>query len=195
MGIDSLRRRYPWPSKPEVPGDDHSLFCNHSQVAKLLSADMRLIVELGSWLGSSTRFILDHAPNAVVLAIDHWKGSDYHLDRDYAKRRLPMLYETFLVNCWDYRDRLVPMRTTTVEGLLEVHALGLIPDFIYVDADHEYESVTLDLQLCVECFPTTRIVGDDWNWGEDLPVRRAALEFASKRGITVVAEGNCWWFA
>lgn len=195
-GVDFLFRSFPWPeTKPNVAKDAHSLFSNEGPLSKLLNKKMILIVELGSWLGASTRFILNHAPNAVVIAIDHWKGSSEHRQRDYAKLRLNTLYETFLVNCWDYRERLIPIKETTLKGLAIVHHHGLKPDLFYLDASHDYESVTKDLKTIHQYFPESLIVGDDWMWGsqEDFPVRRAVSDFSEKVGFKWYAKENCWW--
>jgi hypothetical protein len=44
-------------------------------LAELLSSQTRCVLELGSWLGSSTRFIADHAPNAVIICVDLWDNN------------------------------------------------------------------------------------------------------------------------
>ena len=74
-GLAQLRRRYPWPdTMPEVQPDDHGWFqdCNARLLRRFLGPRTRLIVELGSWLGKSARFMLAAAPRATVICIDHW---------------------------------------------------------------------------------------------------------------------------
>ena len=60
---------------------------NKQVLRTLLSADTRCVVELGSYLGLSTRFILEHAPNALVYAVDLWDNafllSDEGLGKNY----------------------------------------------------------------------------------------------------------------
>jgi hypothetical protein len=133
-------------------------------IARDLSPETRLVVELGSWVGLSTRFIADCAPNATVIAIDHWRGSPEHHKEAAAKAMLPSLYETFLALCWDYRDRVVPLRMSTVEGLKVVAAYGLRPDLVYIDAEHSYDAVSGEIDLAHHLFPTAVIVGDDYDW-------------------------------
>jgi hypothetical protein len=87
---------------------------------KSLSGDIRLVVELGSWLELSIPFIANLAPRAVVIAIDHWRGSPEHHHDPVLKAMIPTLYETFLALCWDYRERLIPLRMTRFEGLAMV---------------------------------------------------------------------------
>ena len=152
-----------------------------------LSAATRLIVELGAWLGMSTRFMADHAPNATIITIDHWRGSIEHHQDPSARAMLPTLYETFLAMSWSYRDRIIPLRMTTLEGLSTVANHGLYPDLIYIDADHGYEGAAADLELSYRLFPEAILVGDDF----DFPgVNRATKEFARKHCMQLGVGGR-----
>jgi hypothetical protein len=192
-GMETLRQRYPWPTvKPAVKPDlANTMFSNAQEMKALLNNSLHIIVELGSWLGSSTRFILDHAPRATVIAVDHWRGSTEHHAQGIYSSKLPTLYETFLVNCWNYANRLIPVRQTTLDGLTEIYALGIVPDAVYVDAAHDYDSVMADLEKVYELFPHTFIMGDDWGWPT---VRAAVIAFARKYGFKVIANNkkNFW---
>ena len=190
--LDTLRKKYSWPeSKPTVQPDWESQFCNAKPMRELLynRPDIKLIVELGSWLGGSSRFILYWAPQATLIAIDHWQGSPEHHARDYWANKLPTLYETFLVNCWRLKDCLIPMRTTTLEGLQEIYDAGLKPDLFYVDASHDYDSVMAELEKIKALFPKAYITGDDWNW---IPVRRAVIVFTTSRNLNYKRDDNFW---
>lgn len=195
QSMNILRTKYAWPDqKPYIVFDPHSMFVNERQLGSLLNNDMRLIVELGSWLGGSTRFILDHAPHAMVIAIDHWQGSAEHQDKHKAK--LSSLYQTFLSNCWTYRSRLIPMKTTTLQGLEELFVLGLKPDLVYIDASHNYDAVMQDLEKIYTCFLKTIICGDDWCWnnlkGDSLPVRRAVIDFSKQHNLKIISDREFW---
>lgn len=192
--IDHLRQHYSWPiNKPSATPDPQSMFVNGEELSELLNDKIHLIVELGAWLGGSTRYILDHAPSATVITIDHWKGSLEHHQQSPYTSKLPKLYETFLVNCWKYKDRLIPMKTTTLQGLEEIYQAGLKPDVVYVDASHEYEAVVADLEKIHMLFPNTRIMGDDWSWPT---VRAAVTDFAKRYNFKVIANDkkNFWRF-
>jgi hypothetical protein len=191
-GLDILKKRYPWPeTKPTASKDLHSFFLNHNQIRTLLkNKHIKLIVELGAWLGASTLFILDCSPDSIVITIDHWKGGSPTVQQNpFYAAKLPTLYETFLVNCWQYKDRLIPMRTTTLLGLDEIYACGLTPDLFYVDAAHDYDSVKADIEKIYQLFPHSMITGDDW---AHPPVRAAVTDFASNYNFKVKAEGNFW---
>lgn len=192
--LQTIKEKYYWPSiKPSVKPNNHGWFVNQVQLKNLLQPSMKLIVELGSWLGNSARFFLDSVPGAVILAVDHWRSDIYPSSRQDIAEILPVLYETFLVNCWSYKERLIPMKTTTLEGLQEIAENGLVPDFIYIDAAHDYESVTNDLEKAWELFPGSVIAGDDWLFGKTFPVRRAVIDFCERHHLSYIAEKNCWW--
>jgi hypothetical protein len=191
-GLQALRSVCPWPAArpvvvepPPVAGwlDDNT----RELLARGLSEETRLVVELGGWVGLSTRFIADQAPHATVITIDHWLGSPEHHQKPEWKAMLPNLFETFLALCWDYRHRIVPLRMTTLEGMRLVASMGLAPDLIYVDAEHSYEAVTGDLELIHELFPDALVVGDDYGWSGVAP----ALDDAVRRhGWTLEVKGT-----
>ena len=59
--------------------------------------------------------------------------------------------------------------------------------------DHHYEPAKSDIFNCVTIFPSSAIVGDDWDYPD---VRRAATEVARECGRTVHAEQNkCWTYS
>lgn len=104
-----------------------------------------------------------------------------------------MLYETFLTNCWDYRDRLVPVRQNSVDGIQAVYETGWVPDLIYLDGGHDYEDVAADLKVLQQCYPQVPIVGDDWWWGG---VRQALQETSEQHDrVLTVVEGLAWVLA
>ncbi len=191
--LTRLRSEHPWPAvRPRVnPEREHGWFREaiRDLLARHLSDQTRLVLELGSWLGLSTRFILQAAPAADVIAIDHWRGSAEHLNIPDAAKLLPHLYETFLVNCWESQDRLLPLRMGTIDGLRLIFERGLAPDVIYLDADHSYEAVKADLETCLDLFPEAILIGDDWDWTS---VRQAVEDVCGTRKIDVHVWGAGW---
>lgn len=188
-----LQQTFPWPEhRPSVvPNLRHGWFSDSSRelLGRLVTEETRLVIELGAWLGMSTRFVLNRSPATKVISVDHWKGSvEHHTSADTA-RLLPKLHETFLANCWDYRHRLTPLRMATLEGLKCIAERGLQPDLIYIDADHEFDAVKADLELSLELFPAATIIGDDWDWEG---VRKAVDTVAKDRGFVVKPRGSSW---
>ena len=129
-----------------LPYDDFGFFCNENQLMleKIIKEKKVLIVvELGAFLGKSTRFIAKCLPdNGKVYAVDHWKGNKEHqnpqrLDVYY---KLPFLYEQFLSNVIyeGLCEKIIPVKMTTLQA---AESLNLYPDLIYVDASHDFDSV------------------------------------------------------
>jgi Methyltransferase domain len=192
--IEALAKAFPWPR--ERPAVEHPRAHlgwleegGRQLLAEALPADARLVVELGAWLGLTTRFLAEQAPGAVVVAIDHWQGSSEHQSRPEWRSMLPALYETFLALCWPYRERIIPLRMTTLMGLQTLADYGLRPDLIYVDAEHTYEAVFSELTLAKRLFPRASLLGDDY---PHPPVRGAVDEFAALHGLAVATRGNAW---
>jgi len=192
-----LAQKHPWPTeKPSVPANLQG-WCdepNQKMLSGLLDETTKIVVEVGSWLGSSARFILKHVPVAKIVCIDHWLGSREHWESEaeYILEQIPTLYETFLVNLWDDRSRVVPLRTDSVHGLREIHRAGIKPDLIYIDATHDYPNVLEDVKTALDLFPGSTICGDDWHYEG---VRQAVGELAQEYGKKIVTEDHrVWWF-
>ncbi len=183
---------HPWPRvRPNAPPPSHPGWLEdgaREMLARTLSGRTRLVVELGAWVGLSTRHIADLAPNATVITIDHWRGGPEHQRRPEWRRMLPSLRDTFLDLCWDYRHRVLPLSMSTREGLKAVQSFSLSPDLIYIDADHSYAGVTSDLLLCRSLFPQAELVGDDY----EAEVKEAVDDFALLVGMAVEDAGSRW---
>jgi predicted O-methyltransferase YrrM len=193
--VRRLAETHPWPQqRPEdaAPGQEQGWLGAGTEVmlARVLSPATKLVVELGAWVGLSTRFIADHAPNTTIISVDHWVGSPEHQAQERFQKLLPRLFETFQARCWDYRDRVVPLRMNTLDGLRTVAESGLQPDFVYVDAEHSYQAVMAELNLARQLFPRAVLGGDDYDWKG---VREAADAFARQHGLVVDRFGARGW--
>lgn len=197
--IERLQSAHPWPVTPPAThvdwgpawfsDDEH---CGHPRIFKMLiEPQVRTIVELGSFLGRSVAGWLKAFPQAHVIAIDTWQGSSEHLADAQLQSMLPQLMQTFQVNLWDQRQRVTPIRATTLEGLRRLYELRIAPDVIYVDADHATESVIADVTACLDLFPHAQLIGDDWMWPS---VRAGVEQVAAERQIPIAACGGVWWF-
>lgn len=101
------------------------------------AVEHRCIVEIGSYLGRSTRAMLDHT-QGIVYAIDDWKGPrDVYL----SKEQRTELYEQFKRNC-DYHKNLVVYKIDHSQAVI----VGVIPDMVFIDGSHEYEDVKRDIE-------------------------------------------------
>ena len=111
--------RIGWPDeKPAVAKNDEGWFLPANQrVLRLLCRDSALVLELGAYLGKSTRFIEAAMPaGAHLITCDAWDNDFLEVDLGHnyqregpgeqEKRRRYPLYETFLANCWHARARI-----------------------------------------------------------------------------------------
>ncbi len=191
--LRNLWAAHPWPAeRPAVPPNEQHGWLSESTQALLkasLNERTKLVIELGSWLGLSTRFIAGAAPHAHVIAVDHWQGSPEHQRKPELASLLPVLYEAFLSRCWSFRDRILPVRMATREGLEEIARHGLEPDLVYLDADHSYDAVKADIFEIRRLFPSAVLIGDDWNWES---VRVAAIDAAKELGEVLGVHGTAF---
>ena len=96
---------------PRFPPSFGWLWPSHKVVMrKLIDERTRCILELGSFLGKSTTFLSELAPNAVIYAVDLWDNEFLMGDSTYnaSEENLSLLrhyplYETFLANLWKHR--------------------------------------------------------------------------------------------
>lgn len=180
MSLKILRQRYPWPAqKPDVPekpansekplSAGGSIFGwfhgeNRAVLKKLLSASPPVVLELGALLGLSTKFLAEWAPDSTIITIDHWKGSAEHQKSKPLADVLHTMFETFCVHLWEHRSHVIPMRTTTIKGMVELFRLGITPKIVYIDAGHETGPVYADAIVAMTLWPEAHVVGDDGCW-------------------------------
>ena len=82
----------------------------------------------------------------------------------------------------------------TVAGVDWCKKRGVVPDLIYIDADHHYKAVKRDLCACLNAFPDATLVGDDYGNYKD--VKDAVLECAREfNKIVHVDQNHCWTYA
>lgn len=160
----------------------------------------RIIVEIGAFVGGSIRQWLDVSPNATVVAIDHWPQIRGHnafqeghpVGRRHSRqlREPDGLYHAFLATMWEHRERVIPVRGRAIDTLSALHAIGLRPDLVFIDADKRLA----ELALCDELFPEAVVCGDDWLWcdGVRYPSQQPVRESASRRRRVLKCVSNTW---
>jgi hypothetical protein len=120
------------------------------------------IVELGAWKGRSSAFLVDEAynksPKIEVHIVDTWGGNPLDGSQDQSNE----LYHKFISNMSLLARPYQAHRMTTNEaaGLFKDESL----DAVFIDADHSYEAVKLDIQ---NWMPKVRrggiLAGHDYN--------------------------------
>lgn len=182
----------PYKSTELLPFNPQGWYENHRQIESLVKLfHVKNVIEVGSWLGLSTRHIASLLPEGgKVYAIDHWKGSEEHQSSSI----LPSLYQQFLSNVIheNLAHKIVPIRMASLDAAQCFRSLQvpINPDLIYIDASHDTDSVYADL---IAWYPFVKdhgvLCGDDWNWNS---VRVAVEKFAHERNLHIQASGNFW---
>lgn len=173
----------------DLPFDDHGWFLNTEQLSELIDLKQpHTIIEVGSWLGSSTRFLAAKiVAEGKVYAIDTWRGSVEHQNDP----RINNLYQIFLSNVKHagLTEKITPVR---MESLEAARALNIQADLIYIDASHDTLNVYNDILAWNKHLANGGILcGDDWNWKS---VRAAVKAAAQVLNYKVHSSGNFWWY-
>lgn len=181
----------PYRSVKELPFDDHGWFGNARQLDWFLADEPKTIIEVGSWLGCSTRYLAANQPeDGILYAVDTWCGSPLESVHQQDPR-LSHLYHLFLSNIKHagLAYKIVPVRMASVEA---AKAMNVKADLIYLDAAHDTQSVLEDIE---HWYPHLKeggvMCGDDWLWES---VRIAVIKKAEDLKKTVHHDQNFWWY-
>lgn len=181
---------YPYNTIKVMPYKEHGWYVNSKQIKRLIEErNVKIIVEVGSWLGSSTMHFATTLPKGgKVYAVDHWLGSKEEQTEEYSVL-LKDLYRQFLSNIIHRGlvSKVIPIR---MESLEASRSLNVIPDLVYLDASPDTASVYNDLKAW---FPFVKghgvICGDDWTCES---VKEAARKFADEHHFKINYSENFW---
>lgn len=149
-------------------------------------------VEIGTWLGQSAAFmaveIANSKKNIDFFCVDTWNGSEEHQEDKRIKEN--KLYETFLNNISPISEYIIPMRMTSEQASKHFKDESL--DFVFIDANHEYEEVKKDI---IAWYPKVKkggiFAGHDYSdtWQG---VVKAVNEWAIENNIKLNTGELCW---
>lgn len=176
-----------------LPFDDHGWFVNQHQLKKMIANNkVETVIEVGSWLGKSSRFIASQLPEKGKLyCVDTWQGTILSNGHRMKSQRLTTLYQQFLSNIKhaNLTHKIIPIRMESMEA---ANALDIMADLIYIDAAHDTQSVMKDIY---GWYPHLKqggvMTGDDWHWKT---VQIAVRECAETLKKKVCYEDNFWWY-
>jgi len=122
-------------------------------------------LEIGSWEGLSSYFLLSTLSKAHLTCVDTWQGADEHKNGRFATNEvLSQIERNFDKNLKPFSDRLSKYRGTS-SSFYEKNVSRCVYDFIYVDGSHHCDDVMVD---AVKCFEMLKIGGimvfDDYLW-------------------------------
>jgi len=182
--------------KEVLPFNGHGWYANDKWIEKLMIQNkIHTAIEVGSWLGCSTRHIASLLQSGGILyAVDTWLGSIEHHEIQEYSAMLPTLYEQFLSNVIhaNLTDRIVPIRNNSLEAVCFFKNIPSKIDLIYIDAGHDTESVLSDMAVYWPFVADNEgiLCGDDWWWES---VKEAVYIFAQSHNLTVYAADNFWF--
>jgi Methyltransferase domain len=114
-----------------------------------------IIIEVGSFVGESAihmaKLIKEQKRDCAILCVDTWlAGFDHFLG---AREKIRMhfgrqdLYYRFMGNVIQHgcQDVIVPFSIDSINGARVIKWLGLVPQFVYLDASHEETDVIRDM--------------------------------------------------
>lgn len=120
------------------------------------------LLEIGSFEGNSSTFLLETFGDSSLTCVDTWHGLDEHEAVKYQMRKVE---ESFDFNTAKYRDRLVKFKGTSEAFFAQTDVSKETYDFIYVDGSHYFDDVLID---AVRCFSMLKVGGlmilDDYLW-------------------------------
>lgn len=183
----------PYDTVELLPYNPQGWYCNGPSMEWVLKSNhAKVVIEVGSWLGLSTRHIAKTIPeDGIVYAIDHWQGTP---SEDNSSFDIPNLYRQFLSNVIheNLTHKIIPLRMSSAEAAA---TLNIKPDLVYVDATHEYNDVYEDI---TRWYPFVKghgiLCGDDYNWGYEASVKRAVDRFAMENNLIVHDDGWFWYY-
>lgn len=118
------------------------------------------ILEIGSWEGMSSLFILTELPNATLTAVDTWSGSDEHQGKDV----LSKIESNFDSNLSRVSNRLNKYKGTSYQYFNDCQPNQFF-DLIFIDGSHFSDDVLID---GVKSFQHLKLNGimifDDYFW-------------------------------
>lgn len=127
-------------------------------------------LEIGSWEGLSSRFILHALPEARLTCVDTWEGADEHKSGAAATpETLGQVERAFDANLAACRDRLTKHKGTSL-SFFAAHPASDAYDLVYVDGSHHCDDVLVDAIRCLAMLKVGGIlIFDDylWRWYPD----------------------------
>ncbi|HSX10880.1 MAG TPA: class I SAM-dependent methyltransferase [Chlamydiales bacterium] len=191
--IDFSQLPPPYNEAKLYPFNGHGWYANAKALEKLIKEkNVTVAIEVGSWLGKSTRHIASCLPNGgKIYAVDHWLGSVELQGDEWAADRA-ILYEQFLSNVIHARltDKIIPVRMDS-ESASRWLQDKVLPDLIYIDGGHETWQVYNDLTYWYPYVQKHGVLcGDDWPAPS---VRDGVNDFAQEHGLKVQVDGALWY--
>jgi hypothetical protein len=150
------------------------------------------VLEIGSWEGLSSYFILSEMTEAHLTCVDTWEGSDENKDGSRSPIEvLNRIEENFDHNLLPFSTRLTKFKGTSF-SFFEAKSGSRRYDLIYIDGSHHCDDVIVD---AIKSFDLLKMGGvmifDDYFWhhypkATDNPASAINLFLRAKKGSFAV---------
>ena len=158
-----------------------------------------VLVEVGVWKGHSVSYLASKNPNKKVYAVDLFdKTYRYAKAGKDLRNQVPYLYDIYNENLKrsNTRDLIEDIQGYSWECADKFEDSSV--DFVFIDADHSYDSVVKDINAW---YPKVRS-GGIFSGHDYLPydqhdhpgVKKAVDEFCERNKIKVNIQDTVWWF-
>lgn len=161
--------------------------------------DAKVIVEIGSWFGRSSRALADNT-DGIVFCIDTWAGpKGYYSQQLTAKLGgAEKIFRGFRVNMKPHikEEHVFPLQMLSEDAVDALRDHQFFPrkgaDLLFIDGDHSYSAVKRDIALYVDCVRSGGILcGHDINMKK--VVRAVDEAFHGKYRLQDGSKGKADW--
>ncbi len=137
------------------------------EILARIALNAKVIIEVGSWYGRSTRALGDNT-NGIVYAIDHWNGSkgEDEAHKDAKKIGGDYAFVGFYDNNFDLIEnrKIIPLRMNARNALFFLQEKRIKADLIFIDGGHLYEEVKQDILNCLPLLAENGVIcGHDYH--------------------------------
>jgi len=109
----------------------------------IVANNFKIGCELGTYMGETTFFLLDNAPDLTLHTVDIFEQQYDHENYSNNKYNFTEKYPDFIEKSKKYGDRLTVHRGWTHEVAQTIEDSTF--DFVFIDADHSYEGCKRDI--------------------------------------------------
>jgi hypothetical protein len=158
--------------------------------------DGSIFVEIGCFKGRSclsmVSSIINSGKKIDFFCVDHFEGSVEHQagaaneDNSVVNKTL---YQEYISNIEPYKKYINTMKMSSEEACFSFDDISI--DFVYIDASHDYENVSKDIDMwSKKVKPGGIISGHDW---DSKPVEEAVKDFCTKNNLRCANQyGSSW---
>jgi len=153
--------------------------------------NFKVLVEVGSWKGHSICYLgnLLKDKNVDIYAVDLWDETYKYEDNLNLKKQKKILHEIFKENLRknNLENKIKDIKAYSWEASNNFKDLSV--DFVFIDADHEYDSVVKDINAWLPKVKKGGIISGH-DYFNPCGVKKAVDE---KFGNKVKFNGPCWY--